>query len=365
MRVGEGARREGAHFAGLASQTVRLGWVAGAPLVDPFGRRVRDLRISVTDRCNLRCHYCMAEEMTFLPRSQVLTFEEIERVAGVCVERFGFNGVRLTGGEPTVRADLDVLVAMLSRLGGPDRRPVDVSMTTNGVTLPLVADRLRRAGLSRVNISCDSLRPERFRAITRRDRLDAVLEGVDAAVAAGFSPVKVNMVTMRGVNEDEVVDFAAFGREKGVQVRFIEFMPLDADGSWSLGQVVPAAETVQAISAVYPLEPVGHGTARAGGAEPATRYRYLDGRGEIGVIPSVTRPFCADCDRVRLTAEGHLRTCLFALEEHDLRVVMRNGGSDEDLAGAIEAAVGTKWAGHRIGQVNFVRPGRSMSQIGG
>lgn len=333
--------------------------MAGAALVDPFGRRVRDLRISVTDRCNLRCQYCMAEEMTFLPRQELLSFEEIERVARVCVTRYGFDGIRLTGGEPTVRADLGTLVGMLAGLVGPDGQPVDVAMTTNGVTLALVADQLRRAGLSRVNISCDSLRRERFASITRRDRLAAVLDGVDAAVAAGFCPVKVNVVTMRGVNDDEAVDFATFGREKGVQIRFIEFMPLDAEGTWSMDQVVPATETVEAIAAVYPLEPVSHG------AEPAARYRYLDGRGEIGVIPSVTRPFCGDCDRVRVTAEGRLRTCLFAMDEHDLRTVLRKGGSDDDLAGAIEAAVGTKWAGHRIGQVSFLRPGRSMSQIGG
>jgi cyclic pyranopterin phosphate synthase len=186
-----------------------------------------------------------------------------------------------------------------------------------------------------------------------------VLDGIDAATGAGFAPVKVNVVMMRGVNEDEAVDFATFGRERGVQPRFIEFMPLDADGGWTMDQVVPADDTLAAIDAVYPLEPVPHGP------EPATRYRYVDGGGEIGVIPSVTRPFCGDCDRVRITAEGKFRTCLFALDEHDLRVVLRNGGTDDDLAAAIEGAVGTKWAGHHIGQASFVRPPRSMSQIGG
>jgi cyclic pyranopterin phosphate synthase len=338
--------------------------VSGAPpkaLVDPFGRTVRDLRISVTDRCNFRCTYCMPEEgMRWLDRSELLSFEEIERVARVCVERFDFDGIRLTGGEPTVRAHLPVLVEMLAGLRAPGTgQAVDLAMTTNGATLGLVAGDLRRAGLNRINVSCDSLRPERFRQMARRDQLARVLDGIDAATGAGFAPVKVNVVMMRGVNEDEAVDFATFGRERGVQPRFIEFMPLDADGGWTMDQVVPADDTLAAIDAVYPLEPVPHGP------EPATRYRYVDGGGEIGVIPSVTRPFCGDCDRVRITAEGKFRTCLFALDEHDLRAVLRNGGTDDDLAAAIEGAVGTKWAGHHIGQVSFVRPPRSMSQIGG
>ncbi|TML64255.1 MAG: GTP 3',8-cyclase MoaA [Actinobacteria bacterium] len=324
------------------------------PLVDSFGRTVRDLRVSVTDRCNFRCSYCMPEEgMQWMPRDDLLTYEELARVARVCVERFGFDGVRITGGEPTVRAHLPVLVGMLAALD------VDVAMTTNGATLPLLADDLRRAGLRRVNISCDSLRRDRFAAITRRDALPQVLEGIDAALAAGFDPVKVNVVTMRGVNDDEAVDFAAFGRERGVVVRFIEFMPLDADGAWSMEKVVPAAETVAAVDAVFPLEPVAHGP------EPATRWRYRDGGGEIGAIASVTQPFCDNCDRVRLTADGQFRTCLFATDELDLRALLRSGATDDELAGALAAAVGAKWAGHRIGQVTFVRPARSMSQIGG
>ena len=325
-----------------------------APLVDPFGRVVRDLRISVTDRCNFRCTYCMPEEgMAWLPRSDVLTFEEIERVARVCVERFGFNGIRLTGGEPTVRAHLPVLVTKLAALG------VDLAMTTNGTSLPLLVDDLRAAGLGRINISCDSLRPERFAAITRRDALPQVLEGIAAAQAAGFDPVKVNVVLVRGVNDDEVLDFATFGRERGVHVRFIEFMPLDADGGWNADQVVASSDVVAEIDRRYPLEAVVHG------AEPAARWRYRDGGGDIGVIASVTQPFCGNCDRVRLTAEGAFRTCLFAVDEVDLRSLLRSGAADDDLATAISAAVGTKWAGHRIGQVNFIRPARSMSQIGG
>ena len=325
-----------------------------SPLVDSYGRTVRDLRVSVTDRCNFRCSYCMPEEgMQWVPRDELLTYEEIARVARVCVERFGFDGVRITGGEPTVRAHLPVLVGMLAQLD------VDVAMTTNGATLPLLADDLRRAGLRRVNVSCDSLRRDRFAAITRRDALPQVLEGIDAALEAGFDPVKVNVVTVRGVNDDEAVDFAAFGRARGVVVRVIEFMPLDADGAWSMEKVVPADETVAAIDAVFPLEPVAHGP------EPATRWRYRDGGGEIGAIASVTRPFCGDCDRVRLTADGQFRTCLFATDELDVRALLRSGATDDELAGAVAGAVGTKWAGHRIGQVTFVRPARSMSQIGG
>ncbi len=204
------------------------------------------------------------------------------------------------------------------------------------------------------------MRPDRFLAITRRDALPQVLDGIDAAVAAGFSPVKVNAVLMRGVNDDEVVDFATFGREKGVIVRFIEFMPLDADGAWTGEQVVSATEILSAIGAVYPLEPVP-----GRGSQPAERYAYTDGKGEVGVVPSVTRSFCGTCDRVRLTADGMFRNCLFATRETDLRALLRGGASDDDLAAAIEADVGRKWAGHSIGQVHFVRPARSMSQIGG
>jgi GTP 3',8-cyclase len=334
-------------------------------LIDSYGRIVRDLRISVTDRCNFRCTYCMPEEgMEWLRRDEVLTFEEIERVARLCVERFGVNSIRLTGGEPTVRAHLPVLVAKLAalRVNGADGDGggVDLSMTTNAATLRLVAEDLYQAGLRRLNISCDSLKRERFLAITKRDSLDAVLDGIDAAVAAGFHPVKLNCVLMRGINDDEVVDFARFGRERGVNVRFIEFMPLDAPDKWSANRVVPGAEIVAAIDAVFPLEAAG-----GRGSEPAERYRYLDGRGEVGVIASVSEPFCGACDRIRLTAEGQMRNCLFAVDETDLRAIMRGGGSDEDLAAAMASNVARKWAGHSINQVNFIRPARSMSQIGG
>ena len=324
------------------------------PLVDSFGRVHRDLRISVTDRCNFRCTYCMPEEgMTWLPRSEVLTFEELERVARVLVEQHGIRSIRLTGGEPTVRAHLPVLVGKLAAL------PVDLALTTNGATLRSVAPGLAEAGLRRVNVSLDSLRPERFAELTRRDQLDDVLAGIDAALAAGLAPVKVNVVVVRSVNDDEVVDMARYGRDRGVTVRFIEWMPLDGGDAWSNEQVVTQAEIVERIAAVFPVEPVQRGS------EPAERFRYLDGAGEVGVIPSVTRPFCEQCDRIRLTADGQLRSCLFSLEDHDLRTILRTGGTDGDLSDAIEACVGAKWAGHAINQVHFVRPRRSMSQIGG
>ena len=330
-------------------------------LVDPFGRTVRDLRISVTDRCNFRCTYCMpAEGMTWLPKSEVLTFEEIERLASLMVSRFGFDGIRLTGGEPTMRAHLSVLVAKLAALRGPDGLPIDLAITTNAATLTNCVDELRAAGLRRVNISLDTLDRAKFERMTRRDELVRVLAGIDAAVAAGFDSVKINAVVERGVNDDEIVDLAEFGRVKGVEVRFIEFMPLDAEGHWMNDKVVGQDEIVARLAEVHPLEPVP-----ARGAAPADRWRYLDGGGTVGVIPSVTKPFCGDCDRVRLTADGQFRTCLFATTEFDLRALLRSGASDDEVAGEIERAVGTKWAGHQINQVNFVRPKRTMSQIGG
>ena len=324
------------------------------PLVDSFGRRHRDLRISVTDRCNFRCTYCMpAEGMVWHGRDELLTFDEIERVARICVERFGFDSIRLTGGEPTVRARLPLLVGRLAALG------VDLALTTNGSTLASMAHDLHAAGLDRINISLDSLRADRFAELTRRDELLKVLAGIRAAVAAGIAPVKVNVVVVRGVNDDEVVDFARFGRDEGVTVRFIEFMPLDADHRWSESAVVPSAEIVAAIHAVFPLEPIRRGS------EPAERHRYLDGAGEIGVIGSVTEPFCSTCDRIRLTADGQLRACLFATDETDLRALLRAGATDEALAEALSATVAGKWAGHGITQVGFTRPTRSMSEIGG
>ena len=294
-----------------------------------------------------------AEGMVWQPRDHLLTFEEIERVARVCVEQFGFDSIRLTGGEPTARARLPILVGKLAALH------VDLALTTNGSTLASQAHDLAAAGLTRINISLDSLQQERFTALTRRAELPNVLAGIRAAREAGLSPVKVNVVVLRGVNDDEVVDFARFGRNEGISVRFIEFMPLDADHRWNAAAVVPSAEIVAAINAIFPVEKV------ARGHDPAERYRFLDGAGEFGVIGSVTEPFCASCDRVRLTADGQLRACLFATEETDLRGLLRSGASNEALADALVTTVGSKWAGHGITAVNFTRPARSMSEIGG
>ena len=337
-------------------------------LIDPYGRTVRDLRISITDRCNFRCTYCMPEEgMKWLPREEVLTYEELARVASICVGHFGVDGIRLTGGEPTMRAHLPILVQKLAVLQVPADasspragKPIDLAITTNGATLRLIAQELRNAGLARINISLDTLKKDRFFEMTRRDELEHVLDGIDAAIDAGFSPVKINAVVQRGINDDEIVDLATFGRDKGIEVRFIEFMPLDASGTWENAQVFSQEEIVAAISKMYPLE-----LMPARGAAPADRWRYLDGKGTVGVIPTVTKPFCGDCDRVRLTADGQFRTCLFATNEFDLRVMLRNGADDDAIAAEIQRAVGTKWAGHNIGNVTFVRPRRSMSQIGG
>ena len=337
-------------------------------LVDPFGRTIRDLRISVTDRCNFRCTYCMPiEGMVWLDRSDILTFEEIEHLARIFVERFHVDGLRLTGGEPTVRAHLPVLVAKLAALRVPSDaksafagRAPDLALTTNGSTFRTMAQDLRDAGLQRVNISLDSLRRDRFEQMTRRDELERVLDGIEAAKEVGFNPVKINTVIERGVNDGEIIDLARFGRERQVEIRFIEFMLLDADGGWGQSKVVSQDEIVNEINQVFPLEQLS-----ARGAAPADRWRYLDGAGTVGVIPSVTKPFCGDCDRVRLMADGQFRTCLFANEEFDFRKLLRDGAGDDEIAARIIKAVGTKWAGHQIGQVNFIRPLRTMSQIGG
>lgn len=330
-------------------------------LVDGFGRIVRDLRISVTDRCNFRCTYCMPEEgMTWLDRSEILTFEEIERIAKLCVERFGVDSLRLTGGEPTVRAHLPRLIQKLGQLRLANGHKPDIALTTNGATLRNIASELREAGLDRINVSLDSLRADRFLAMTRRDELHNVLAGIQEAKNAGFQPVKVNAVIERGANDDEILDLANYGRDNNVEVRFIEFMPLDASNEWERNKVVTQDEIVSIISSVYPLTSVP-----ARGAAPADRWSYNDGKGVIGVIPSVSHPFCGDCDRVRLTSDGQFRTCLFATDETDLRHLLRNGGTDDEIAEVIISAVGAKWAGHQINQVNFIRPKRTMSQIGG
>ncbi len=324
-------------------------------LVDSYGRIHDDLRISVTDRCNLRCVYCMDDDVEFMPRSDILTFEEIERVATVA-HQLGVKAVRITGGEPLVRKSVVDLVHRIAGIGF-----ADVSMTTNGLLLPPVAGALREAGLTRVNISCDSLRPERFARIRRRGTLDDVLAAMDVAEAAGLSPVRVNVVLMAGLNDDEIVDFAAFARRTGRAVRFIEFMPLDSGGRWTRDRLVPGDVVVRTISERWPLE----SCSPPGDPAPAERYRFVDGGGEIGVISSVTRPFCASCNRLRLTADGAIRNCLFSNDEPSARDLMRGGGSDDDLIQLIRACLARKLPGHGINNPVFVRPRRSMSMIGG
>ena len=325
-------------------------------LRDALGRVVDDLRISVTDRCNFRCVYCMpAEGLAWLPREEILSFEELTRLAGIFVDN-GTRTIRLTGGEPLVRRDLPVLVGMLRALH-PD---VDLSLTTNGFLLRRDAQALADAGLRRVNVSLDSLRADRFARITRRDCLDTVLDGIDAAMQAGLTPVKVNCVVVRGFNDDEVLDFARMARERGVQVRFIEFMPLDASGEWGRDSVVPGEELLEAAETEFTMRP------RANGHDPATRFEFADGApGELGFINSVSAPFCTRCNRVRITADGQLRTCLFSVTETDLRSPLRAGADDAGLERIIREAVWHKEPGHRINEPDFVRPARSMSQIGG
>lgn len=326
------------------------------PLVDPYGRVHDDLRLSVTDRCNLRCVYCMPSEgMTFLPRSEVLTFEEIARVATVA-RSLGVRSVRLTGGEPLVRRNICDLIARVADVGFDD-----VALTTNGILLTGLADQLAAAGLRRVNISCDSLRPTRFASIRRRGELDPVLDAMDAAEAAGLSPVKVNVVLLRGTNDDEIVDFADFARRTGRVVRFIEYMPLDGEGLWERDRLVPGREVHDRIHARWPLEAVDD----VGTPAPAVRYRFADGRGEIGLISTVTEPFCGTCNRLRLTADGAIRNCLFSDAERSARDLMRTGGSDEELARLLRRSVWGKLPGHGINDPGFLRPARSMSMIGG
>jgi GTP 3',8-cyclase len=326
------------------------------PLVDSFGRHHDDLRISLTDRCNLRCVYCMAEEgMEFLPRHEVLTFDEIVRVA-TTARRLGVRSIRLTGGEPLVRRGVAGLVGRLSALGF-----TDIALTTNGIRLAPLAGELKSAGLTRVNVSCDSLGAGRFASIRRRGDLETVLAAMDAAELVGLAPLKVNVVLMRGVNDDEIVDCAAFARDTGRIVRFIEFMPLDFPGAWDRTQLVPGREVLDTISRVWPLVAVGDHDRGA----PAERFRFADGRGEIGVISSVSEPFCSTCNRLRLTADGQIRNCLFSDDESSVRDVMRRGGDDHEVELVIRRSVWGKLPGHSINDPDFLRPRRSMSMIGG
>lgn len=328
-----------------------------APLIDTHGRTVRDLRLSITDRCNLRCVYCMpAEGMPWLDKDDLLTFEELTRLARVALE-CGVHGIRLTGGEPTVRAELPTLVHMLHALAPG----LDLSLTTNGLKLVELAPALREAGLVRVNVSLDSLDRARFHQLARRDRLADVLAGLAAAKAAGFSPIKVNAVLMRGFNDDEMLPLARWAREEGFELRFIEWMPLDFQRQWDRAKLVSADEILATLAAEFALEPAADDDPSA----PARTFRYRDGGGRVGVIASVTRPFCGQCDRIRLTADGQLRTCLFSVREYDFRRVMRAGGDDDAVEALLRAAVLRKEPGHLIGQAAFVQPERGMSAIGG
>ncbi len=327
-------------------------------LVDTFGRLHNNLRISVTDRCNIRCFYCMPEESpVYVPHVEVLTFEEIERFVRVAA-RLGIDKIRLTGGEPLVRRDLPVLVRMLGAVPGIR----DLALTTNGLLLSEQARPLHEAGLRRINVHLDTLDPARFRKITRRDGLEAVLEGIRTCKELGYGPIKLNAVAVRGLNEDDIVPLARFGREHGIEVRFIEFMPLDADGGWQRDRVLFAADILDALSReIAPLEPVPDQDPRS----PASELQFTDGVGRIGIIASVSRPFCASCNRIRLTADGKLRNCLFALEEVDVKALLRGGGSDDDLIELIRRNVREKWEGHEIHASRFVQPPRPMYAIGG
>ena len=329
---------------------------AEGPLADTFGRIANDLRVSVTDRCNFRCTYCMpAEGLAWLPKNEILSFEEMTRLLAIFVG-LGVGSIKVTGGEPTVRADLPTLVEMFREVG-PD---LDISITTNGMLLDKLAGPLAAAGVDRATVSCDSLMRHRFAEMTRRDALDKVLVGLKAAEAAGLTPIKINTVVIGGTNDDEVVEFARWSRETGYEVRFIEYMPLDADHAWERAKVVPSARILETIDAAFALSPIGHAN------EPATSYAFADGApGRIGVIASVTEPFCDTCNRLRLTAEGQVRACLFSLEETDLRGPMRDGASDLELEALIRTTVWRKWSGHRINHADFVQPARSMSMIGG
>jgi GTP 3',8-cyclase len=326
------------------------------PLVDGYGRVVTDLRVSVMDRCNLRCTYCMpAEGLPWLSREEILTVDEIERLVRLMLG-LGVREVKLTGGEPTVRPDLVEIVGRLRTIDPS----LDLSITTNGYLLDRLAAPLREAGLNRATVSCDSLLRHRFAEMTRRDALDKVLAGLRAARSAGLDPVKVNCVVIGGTNDGESVSFARLARETGVEVRFIEYMPLDADRAWERERVVPSADLRARIGAAHPLVPDG------GGPHPAARYRFADGApGAVGFISSVTEPFCDTCNRVRITADGQFRSCLFALDEFDLRGPLRSGAQDAELESVVRAAVAAKWSGHRIDHPDFVRPARSMSMIGG
>ncbi|MEW4489331.1 GTP 3',8-cyclase MoaA [Thalassoglobus sp. JC818] len=328
------------------------------PLVDSFGRRHNNLRISVTDRCNIRCFYCMpAENVQFLKRDKLLTFEEIVEFVRLMVP-LGINKIRLTGGEPLVRNELHELVRMIAEIDGIK----DIGLTTNGIFLARDAQRLYDAGLRRLNVSLDALDPVKFREVTRRDGYEEVLKGIQKAQEVGFHPIKINAVAIRGVTESEIVPFGQFARESGCEVRFIEYMPLDADAAWEREKVLFADEIVETLSReIQPLIPIREVEAE----QPSTDFVFEDGIGRIGFIPSVSKPFCDHCNRFRLTADGKLRNCLFSLEETDIRDLLRAGGMEEKIIAAVRESIAGKWAGHHINDPDFQQPERPMYSIGG
>jgi cyclic pyranopterin phosphate synthase len=329
---------------------------SSAELIDTFGRVHNNLRISVTDRCNLRCTYCMPEEVVFLDKRELLTFEEIARFVRVAAP-LGIDKIRLTGGEPLLRRDLPRLVRMLVAIDGIR----DVGLTTNGMLLAAQAQAFYDAGLRRINISLDTLNPERFRQLTRRDGLDKVRDGILAAKKAGFNPIKLNAVSIRGVTEFEAVPLARFARAHDLEMRFIEYMPIGAD-QWERSKVYFAHEILEQLERdIAPLVPVDDYDPRA----PAMAFRYTDGGGRVGIIASVSRPFCMKCNRVRLTSDGKLRNCLFALDEVDVKQLLRRNAPDAEIAEVIRRNVWAKWEGHEINTARFVKPLRTMHAIGG
>lgn len=328
------------------------------PLVDRFGRVHTNLRISVTDRCNIRCFYCMpAENVQFMERQELLTFEEIERFVRIAVP-LGLTKIRLTGGEPLVRRDLHRLVEKLATI--PEIH--DIGVTTNGILLADQAQALWDAGLRRINVSLDALTPEKFQVITRREGFEKVIAGIQAAQRVGFNPVKVNAVAVRNLTEDEIVPFGHFARETGAEVRFIEFMPLDSDNAWERDKVLSKREILERLTEeIGPLVPSPNQDPHA----PATDFQFADGIGRIGIIASVTEPFCGNCDRFRITADGKLRNCLFSLEETDVRAMLRGHAPDAEIAQAIRDSIAHKAAGHQINSAQYVQPERPMHSIGG
>jgi cyclic pyranopterin phosphate synthase len=329
-----------------------------APLIDSYSRIHDNLRISITDRCNIRCFYCMPEaDVSFVPREEILSFEEIERFVRVAVG-LGVTKVRITGGEPLVRRDLPTLVRRIAAIPGI----TDLALTTNGILLEEAAAPLYEAGLRRINVHLDTLDRERFLKMARRDELGRVLAGIEAARRLGYSPIKINAVAVKNLVEPDIVPLAHYARERGFEVRYIEFMPLDAQRIWDRSKVFTADDILAVLAReIGPLEPVPDPDPRA----PALEYRFADGTGTVGFIASITRPFCANCNRIRLTADGKLRYCLFAIEETDVKSLIRGGASDGEIAALVRRVVAAKWEGHAINTSRFVAPPRPMYSIGG